>query len=366
MGKPKFIRMSALAAMGTAALLLSSLVGVQASTAAQGSAIVSSADCTANTLPANDDGSTSVVSLPFALNFYGQSYSSLWVNNNGNVTFNGALGTYTPFGLQSTAVPIIAPFFADVDTRGQGSAPVQYGYGTTTFQGHQAFCVNWLNVGYYASHADKLNSFQLLLVDRSDQGAGAFDIVFNYGQIQWETGDASGGSGGLGGAPARVGFSSGTGAPGTSTEFNGSGISGALLDTSPNGLTNGDLGSSVLGRYVFGVRSQGVIADKYVALGDSYQAGQGAYNYDPATDIKGTNECHRSANAYPNNLVNTSFVKLTLDFRACSGAKISDMLVANAQGRPPWNDGIAQVNALGIDTRLVTVGIVGNDLGFAP
>jgi len=126
-GKLKFIRMNALAAMGTAALLLSSLVGVQASTAAPGSAIVSSADCTANTLPANDDGSTSPVSLPFTLNFYGQSYTSIWVNNNGNVTFNGALGTYTPFGLQSTAVPIIAPFFADVDTRGQGSAPVQYG-----------------------------------------------------------------------------------------------------------------------------------------------------------------------------------------------------------------------------------------------
>ena len=365
MGKLKFIRMNALAAMGTAALLLSSLVGVQASTAAPGSAIVSSADCTANTLPANDDGSTSPVSLPFTLNFYGQSYSSLWVNNNGNVTFNGALGTYTPFGLQSTAVPIIAPFFADVDTRGQGSAPVQYGYGTTTFQGRQAFCVNWVNVGYYAAHADKLNSFQLLLVDRSDQGAGSFDIVFNYGQIQWETGDASGGSAGLGGTPARVGFSSGTGAAGTSTEFNGSGISRALLDTSPNGLVNGDLGSSIPGRYVFGVRSQGVIADKYVALGDSYQSGQGAYNYDPATDIKHVNECHRSVNAYPNNLVNTSFVKLTLDFRACSGATISDMLVPTAPNGPPWNDGIAQVNALGIDTRLVTVGIVGNDLGFS-
>ena len=84
--------------------------------------------------------------------------------------------------------------------------------------------MNWVNVGYYAAHADKLNSFQLLLVDRSDQGAGSFDIVFNYGQIQRETGDASGGSAGLGGTPARVGFSSGTGAAGTSTEFNGSGI----------------------------------------------------------------------------------------------------------------------------------------------
>ena len=45
--------------------------------------------------------------------------------------------------------------------------------------------------GYYKEHDDKLNSFQLLLVERGS--AGAFDIVFNYDQLHWESGDASDG-----------------------------------------------------------------------------------------------------------------------------------------------------------------------------
>ena len=37
--------------------------------------------------------------------------------------------------------------------------------------------------------------------------------IFNYadGEIQWTTGDASGGSGGFGGTPAQVGFNAGDG-----------------------------------------------------------------------------------------------------------------------------------------------------------
>lgn len=353
------------AIVGVVAVVMGSLTGGGAASAATGQAIISSAECTQHTLSANDDGSTSAIPLPFSISFYQSSYSSLWVNNNGNVTFDGPLSTFTPFGLSNTMTPIIAPFFADVDTRGQGSQPVQYGYGTTTIVGRQAFCVNWLNVGYYGSHTDKLNSFQLLLVDRSDQGAGAFDIVFNYGSIQWETGDASGGSGGMGGSPARVGFSSGSGLPGSSTEFNGSGVSGAFLDSSPTGLVHGSLGSGIPGRYVFSVRDNGAIASKYVALGDSYQSGEGAYDYETGTDVAGVNLCHRSNNAYSHRLVDSNFVKLTLDLRACSGAVMSDMLIPTASGKPPWNDGIAQVNALGTDTRLVTVGIVGNDLEFS-
>ncbi len=106
--------------------------------------------CDDVTLPPNDDGSTGAVSLPFAPNFFGTTYTELFVNNNGNVTFDAPLGTYTPFTLDANTPPIIAPFFADVDTRGAGSAPVEYSYGSTTFRGRDAFCVNWFNVGYYS------------------------------------------------------------------------------------------------------------------------------------------------------------------------------------------------------------------------
>jgi len=120
--------------------------------------------CMSNILPANDDGSTNNVPLPFTANFFGQPYTSLWVNNNGNVTFDGSLSTYTPFNLTQQNHVIIAPFFADVDTRDRGSNLVTYG--ATTYAGRAAFCVNWVNVGYFATHSDKINSFQLAVCRR--------------------------------------------------------------------------------------------------------------------------------------------------------------------------------------------------------
>src|SRR5690242_15636854 len=74
-------------------------------------------------LAANDDGSTSAVPLGIGgasgINFFGQTFNNVYVNNNGNVTFGASLSQYTPNGLATgVGVPIIAPFFADVDTRG--------------------------------------------------------------------------------------------------------------------------------------------------------------------------------------------------------------------------------------------------------
>ncbi len=208
------------------------------------------AGCTDNSLAANDDGSTDSIPLPFTLNFFGDSYSALFVNNNGNVTFDSSLSTFTPFNLITTSRVIIAPFFADVDTRGTGSSLATYG--ATTFSGRTAFCVNWVNVGYYASRTDKLNSFQLLLIDRSDIAAGDFDIMFNYDQIDWETGEASSGIDGLGGDSARVGYSNGST---TAFELPGSASNGAFLDSSPSGLVHNSRNSLQNGRYIFPVRS---------------------------------------------------------------------------------------------------------------
>ena len=121
-----------------------------------------------NILDRNDDGSAPFFTLPFGLDFFGANYSGLYVNNNGNVTFNTALSTYTPFGLANVNRPIIAPFFGDVDTRNPASSVVTYGNGIVG--GRTAFGANWNSqgVGYFDSQADKLNKFQLVLVDRSD------------------------------------------------------------------------------------------------------------------------------------------------------------------------------------------------------
>jgi hypothetical protein len=208
--------------------------------------------CRQNVFAANDDNSVGPVSLPFAVNFSGTTYSSTYVSNNGYIVFDGPRSTYTPFPiLDETPTPIIAPFFADVDTRNPGSALVTYG----SSPDGKTFCVNWVGVGYFSQHIDKINNFQLLLVDRSDVAAGDFDVIFNYGPMAWETGDASGGTGGIGGYSARAGYSAGTGLPGTSYELPGSGTSGMLLDGEPDQLSGSSFPSDQpLGRYIFPIR----------------------------------------------------------------------------------------------------------------
>ena len=220
-----------------------------------------------NVFGPNDDDSTPMVPLPFTINFFGNQYNGLFVNNNGNVTFDTALGTYTPFDLTSTGTVIIGPFFADVDTSAwPTNNSMLVTYGTDTVSGHTTFGVNWFNVGYFGSETDKLDTFQLLLINRSDIAPGDFDIEFNYGSLQWETGDASGGSDGLGGYSARVGFSNGTNLPNTFYEQPGSAVNGALLDTNTlTGLSYNSLGSSNLGQYIFNVRAGGVVPPGFAA-----------------------------------------------------------------------------------------------------
>jgi Zn-dependent metalloprotease len=241
--------------------------------AGTGSALQELPECAANVLARNDDGSTDRVQLPFPVNFFGNTHNSLYVNNNGNVTFDAPLAAYTPFGLTTNiGTPIIAAFFADVDTRAPGSDQVTYGASADG----RTFCVDWAGtgVGYYNSHSDKLDRFQLLLIDRSGNPGGAagdFDIVMNYDALAWETGDASGGQGGLGGSSARVGYSAGTGLDGTFLELAGSGVNGAFLDANrSSGLVHGNRNSTQQGRYVFRVRSGSVPVGGSVA-GTVYQ-----------------------------------------------------------------------------------------------
>lgn len=206
----------------------------------------------AGSMGRNDDSSSASRSLGFSntINFGGTSYSKLYVNNNGNVTFDAALSAFTPFGVGSLNRAIIAPFFADVDTRNSASGIATYG--TSLVDGNEAFGVTWRDVGYYNRKADKLNSFQLVLINRPDTGAGNFDIEFNYDSIQWESGDGSGGVNGIGGTSAGIGYAN---APGLAAfELPGSGVAGSFLDsnTTTGLIYNSNIGLN--GRYLYHVR----------------------------------------------------------------------------------------------------------------
>jgi hypothetical protein len=204
----------------------------------------------ANDLGPTDDGSTGPVPLGFEVTFFGANYTRVFVNNNGFVAFDRDVKTL--FSATKIDQRLFAVFFADVDTRGDAGTGTLH-YGQDTVDGRPAFGATWPAVGYYDRHDDKLDAFQIILVDREDTGAGHFDVECNYGTISWESGDRSdGGVDGVGGWPsAIVGYSDGV----NPSLFPGSGAPGTFLDSNPTtGLVHGQSQTNVLGRYVFQFR----------------------------------------------------------------------------------------------------------------
>ena len=154
----------------------------------------------------NDDGFMGPNPLGFTLNFFGTNYTTYWANNNGNISFTGGISAFTPAGPQGQNVPIISPFFADVDTR--ASPGVMHIRSDIPNE----LIVTWDQVGFFDSHASPTDSFQLVLRGPGftvPTGEGA--IGFFWKGMGWETGDASGGTNGFGGSPAAVGFGDGAG-----------------------------------------------------------------------------------------------------------------------------------------------------------
>jgi hypothetical protein len=155
----------------------------------------------------NDDGFSGPINLGFTLNFFGTNQTQFFANNNGNISFGNGISAFTPTGPTGASQPIISPFFADVDTRGANS-------GLMFLRNNipNEIIVTWDAVGYFDAHDDKLDSFQLVLRGPGFSiPAGEGAIGFFYKTMQWETGDASGGSGGFGGTPGAVGFGNGLG-----------------------------------------------------------------------------------------------------------------------------------------------------------
>ena len=195
--------------------------------------------------------------LGFTIDFFGTDYSSLFVNNNGNVTFDSSLRTYTPFNIDTAGRVIMAPFFGDVDTRTNSNI---VRYGPDTVGGRDAFGATWRDVTCYNAFGGRSsvvrNDFQLVLTERFDTGAGNFDIEFNYGQIHWDAGTASSGDANcLNGSAVRVGYSDGHVGDGHSFELAGSGVDNAFTDSNTDtGLIYNSINSTQAGRYVFFVR----------------------------------------------------------------------------------------------------------------
>jgi hypothetical protein len=132
------------------------------------------------------------------LNFFGTTYHNIYINNNGNITFTAPSPTYITTAIAGIAGnPIIAPFWADVDTRPLAPLTVTSPGGNSTgsdlvYQSLDAtnhvLTVTWDDVGHFSQTANPPDAFQLQLID---EGGGDFDILFRYESISWDHGTAS-------------------------------------------------------------------------------------------------------------------------------------------------------------------------------
>ena len=151
-----------------------------------------------NVMYRNDDGSTWIdvaQIFPNGMNFFGTTYSGFYLNNNGNITFNAAQMSYWPGAITgSTNNPMIAPFFADVDTRSGGSISpggnstgsnrVYWDFDTT----NKVITITWDDVRGYGLD-NRPDAFQLRIFNTGDTD---FGFEFRYESINWTLGTASG------------------------------------------------------------------------------------------------------------------------------------------------------------------------------
>ncbi|PAV61412.1 hypothetical protein WR25_01754 [Diploscapter pachys] len=182
-------------------------------------------------LPRVDDGSSPPITLDSPFPYFDVPQPTLWVNENGLVSFNRKIPEFTPFCKPvPEAYRMIAPFWADVDITRSGNIFYRQTMDADVLRKGEieiaaafpedrniqlewAFVATWANVTYFDdltdTHEDarKRNTFQLVLLADGHQSFA----LFYYNEVTWTTGDVSGGSNGLGGNASEVGYDFGDG-----------------------------------------------------------------------------------------------------------------------------------------------------------
>jgi lysophospholipase L1-like esterase len=139
----------------------------------------------------------------------------------------------------------------------------------------------------------------------------------------------------------------------------GAGASVSLSNVTPNTIDI-TLGNSVAGGDLAWSAAAFVPASgpdySYTAMGDSYSSGEGNTPYDSPND-----GCDRSSEAFGRQFAanNSSIGTAGIQHIACSGATIENLLNTGQNGELP------QISQMTPNSKLVTVTIGGNDIGFA-
>jgi hypothetical protein len=134
----------------------------------------------------NDDGFSVAITLPFTFTFFGTEHTSVFINNNGNLSFASGYSNFVASGFPINMHPMVSAYWADVDTRNPESGLVYYKVLDN------ALIVRYHEVGYFPQMADQVNDFQMILTDGTSELVGnGHTISFCYGDMQWSTGTAA-------------------------------------------------------------------------------------------------------------------------------------------------------------------------------
>ncbi|TRY90286.1 hypothetical protein DNTS_034162 [Danionella cerebrum] len=141
--------------------------------------------------PVSDDGSSPPIILQQPLQYFGNAYDQIFVNNNGQITFTEPMYSYSP--ILKSKTDVIAPIWTDLDNRRGGTISyrvesssaalakvtdlVNEYFPGATFIATSAFVATWDSVPYY--DAEGAVTVQVILA----YNAHRTFILFNYGEI---------------------------------------------------------------------------------------------------------------------------------------------------------------------------------------
>jgi len=171
--------------------------------------------------------------------YFGSTYNNVCFSSNGVISFNRGVTSYTSYTFPIDGITMLSPFWGDFNTALEGTwshRELRAGQDLLTasgivnrelddysdFVGTDGVVVTYSKVAFYGRrNSDRTNDMQAILIHDNNHSFA----IFQYGDIEWTSGTASGNSDscdGLGGTPAQVGFNDGSGkfysVPGSQTD----------------------------------------------------------------------------------------------------------------------------------------------------
>ncbi|XP_040265353.1 alpha-tectorin-like [Bufo bufo] len=213
-----------------------------------------------------DDGASSAIKATVPV--FGKQYSSIYVNNNGLLSFDVLLNNTFIQRFPFADGTLLAPFWADVDNEISGNIYYRMSQDSSlitqnaidlasyfpgiSYTPKWVLVATWDKVAFYKSATKRVNTFQAVL---SSDETMTF-VMYNYAEIEWTTGTNQGGnseglSDGDGSIPALAGGNNGA----TVSYFE---IPGSLTSAIINITTTSNV--EVRGRWVFRVDQSKVIS----------------------------------------------------------------------------------------------------------